>query len=377
MNAHRSLILSGSIGQGHNSVAEVCAAALAQVPSDAEILDCMEGLGGPGQRVGEFVFRKALDRAPLYDALHFSQFRTGSRLAGAMERAAAQRLTKALGRRTPSEGDLLLSVFATGAGAAGRLRQADPRWRTAVFCTDATAHRLWIHSGVERYFVCSSMAAATVRQYEPLADVVELPPPVRPQFFAAPTREVARDNLGVEPGVPLALLMAGGWGLGPQVEVARSLSAHGYLVAAVAGSNPALAARLRHEALDTSQKGAVLPFGYTERVPELMAAADVVITTPGQTCHEARAVGRPLVVMDSVPGHGRENLLLEVMKGGTLACLAQPESVAAAVDAVLDGRLPPAEPWPITSPGEWQAQFLAGIADLVGLEGHGTDQASR
>jgi hypothetical protein len=367
MRSHRSLILSGSIGQGHNSVAEVCATVLAEVPSSTEIIDCMEGLGGPGQRVGELVFRKALDRAPLYDALHFSQFRAGSRLAGTMERAAAQRLTKALGRRSPGEGDLLLSVFATGAGAAGRLRQRDPRWRAAVFCTDATAHRLWIHPGIERYFVCSMMAAATVRQYDPLADVVELPPPVRPQFFAAPDRTEARERLDIEQGVPLALLMAGGWGLGPQVEVARSLSADGYLVAAVAGSNPALASRLRHESMDTSQKGAVLPFGYTDRVPELMAAADVVITSPGQTCHEARVVGRPLVVMDSVPGHGRENLLLEVTKGGALACLAQPDSVVAAVDAVLDGQVPPADPWPIASPHEWQVQFLAGIADLVGL----------
>ena len=35
----------------------------------------------------------------------------------------------------------------------------------------------------------------------------------------------------------------------------------------------------------------VIPFGYTDRVPALMAASDVVVTSSGDTCREARTLG--------------------------------------------------------------------------------------
>ena len=56
-------------------------------------------------------------------------------------------------------------------------------------------------------------------------------------------------------------------------------------------------------------------FGFTDRIPELMAAADLVITSSGDTCAEARAVGRPLLLLDLVPGHGRDNLQHELELG--------------------------------------------------------------
>jgi hypothetical protein len=80
-----------------------------------------------------------------------------------------------------------------------------------------------------------------------------------------------------------------------------------------------------------------------------MASADVVVTTSGQTCHEARVVGRPLVIMDAVAGHGRKNLLLEITKGGALACTPHPRAVVHAVQAALEGVCPPADPWPLSS----------------------------
>jgi UDP-N-acetylglucosamine:LPS N-acetylglucosamine transferase len=363
MSPHKSVILSGSIGQGHSSVAEVCAAALERAGSRVTTIDCMADLGGVGQRIGEFVFRHTLSHPPVFDALHFSQLRTGSRLSDRIERASAQRVTRAL-FEPAGHADLMLGVFATGAGAAGRIRQSTPRVRTAVLCTDATAHRVWMHPGIERFLVCSTMAAATVRQYQPTADVVEIVPPVRPQFFSVPERRAARAALELDEDRTLILLMSGGWGLGMHAEVAHQLADEGYGVAAVAGSNASLAARLRHEARQAS-KGEVVAYGYTDGIPDLMAAADVVVTTSGQTCHEARVVGRPLVIMDAVAGHGRENLLLEITKGGALACTPHPRAVVHAVQAALEGVCPPADPWPLSSPHEWDEQFLSSLEGLI------------
>jgi UDP-N-acetylglucosamine:LPS N-acetylglucosamine transferase len=366
----RALVLSGSIGSGHDSVAEACAATLRSRDVDTEILDAIALLGAGGSRVGEAVFRTIIKVPPLYDALHFSQLRAGTALAARADQASASRLVPRLRAMTADSGaGLLVSAFATGAGALGRLRAGAPESTppVVVVCTDATAHRMWVHPGVDRYVVCSTMAAGTVRQYLPDADVVIVPPPVRPAFFDAPTRHEARAELSIGDTETCVLLVAGGWGLAPLVGGADALAAAGHRVVAVAGNNRRLEAKLR--ALDRHgggrRRGTVTVFGWTDRMPELMAASDVVVTTPGQTCHEARVVGRPLVVLDVVPGHGRENLLLELERGGVVASTPYAAAVTAAVTAAADiaGDL---EPWPILAPPAWDTRFWKTVEDLVG-----------
>jgi UDP-N-acetylglucosamine:LPS N-acetylglucosamine transferase len=78
-----------------------------------------------------------------------------------------------------------------------------------------------------------------------------------------------------------------------------------------------------------------VPFAYTDRVAELMAASDVIVTSSGDTCREARVVGRHLVLLDVVPGHGRENLMHELELGDAWVCLPTPSSVVGNVALAL------------------------------------------
>ena len=52
-----------------------------------------------------------------------------------------------------------------------------------------------------------------------------------------------------------------------------------------------------------------------------MAASDLVITSSGDTCTEARTVGRPLLLLDVVQGHGRDNLQHELELGDAAVSL--------------------------------------------------------
>ena len=79
----------------------------------------------------------------------------------------------------------------------------------------------------------------------------------------------------------------------------------------------------------------VIPFGYTDQVPALMAASDVVVTSSGDTCREARVIGRRMVLLDVVPGHGRENLMHEFELGDAAVCLPTPASVVGNVRRFL------------------------------------------
>jgi Monogalactosyldiacylglycerol (MGDG) synthase len=146
-------------------------------------------------------FNRLVTIPGLYDGLHFAHLRTGSRLADRMDRASRARLVPALRaelQRQPA--DLVLSVFATGASAAARLKAEVPGLqKTVVLCTDVAVHRIWAADGTDLFLVTSAAAAASVRRYLPPAQVAVVPPPVRPDFYAAPSQEQARKALGVSP----------------------------------------------------------------------------------------------------------------------------------------------------------------------------------
>jgi processive 1,2-diacylglycerol beta-glucosyltransferase len=196
-----------------------------------------------------------------------------------------------------------------------------------------------VHPGTDCYLVKSPASAAFVRRFDPDAQLVVVPTPVRTAFADVPSRAEAREALQLPAQEPCVLLMAGGWGLGPLAEAARALAGAGVHTLAVAGRNPRAEAQLRAVAATDPR---VHPFGYTDRVPELMSAADVVVTTSGDTCAEARVVGRRLVLLDVVAGHGRENLQHELELGGAVVASTRPSLLTRVVRRELADGVDPA-----------------------------------
>jgi len=90
-----------------------------------------------------------------------------------------------------------------------------------------------------------------------------------------------------------------------------------------------------------------------------MAAADLVITSPGGTCAEARVVGRP--GLGVLPGHGRDNLQHELELGSAPVTSGRPRDiVASALAALAAGD----EMAPAYGAGDWAAAFSAALAEL-------------
>lgn len=357
----RALFLSGSLGKGHDVVAEACGAALTDHGVQWRVLDSMALLGGGPSKVGDWVFRQLLSVTAIYDAFHFSQLRDGGLVGRLMERAAIGAMRRALTAEIAEfDPDVIVPVFATGAGAAAELKARGMRVPSVVVMTDAFAHRMWVHENTDLFLVTSPAAAESVRRYRPEARVEVISAPVRPEFLAAPSRDEARAGLGIPPDATCALLMSGAWGLGPLDQSALALARDGIWTLAVAGTNRSMETALRRLA-ETHRE--VIPFGYTDRVPELMAAADVVVTSSGDTCREARTLGRPIILLDVVPGHGRENLAHELELGGATACLPTADGIARAVRAFLadPGRSSMAPETAAATAGE---QFLESLRQL-------------
>jgi len=363
--AQEAVLLSGPLGLGHEMMARSCAAVLQRAGWRARVLDSMSLLGRGGGTAGRKLFGSMVASVPgLYDGLHFAHLRTGSRLASRMAAAAGARVVPALRAELDREpADLVISVFATGALAAARLKAETPARRTVVLCTDVAVHRLWVWEGTDLFIVTSPAAAATVRRFLPRAAVSVMPPPVQDAFYDAPSQEEARAALGVPDGAACVLVIDSGWGFGPLVESVAAMADAGIYVLAVAGRRVSVERRLQAVAQRTPR---VRAFGFTDRVPELMAAADLVVALPGATtCSEARVVGRPLLLLDVMPGHGRDNLLHELELGDAQVCGPDAAGVTASALAMLSTIPRPASR--ATPAPRWEPAFTAAL-QRVGVD---------
>jgi UDP-N-acetylglucosamine:LPS N-acetylglucosamine transferase len=363
MSDRRALLLTGSIGMGHDQLAEACATSLESSGWSTATVDLIRLLGtGVGAASGAVI--RSMQAVPgALDAFHFSVLRTGNRLAELADAGSRHRLAPRLRSMLDADPpDLALSVFATGASAIGALAERYPSMRHIVFCTDATPHRLWIHPGVDLYLVTSQVAERAVRRFQPDAQILVVQAPVRAAFYHPPSRTSARSRFGVPDAEPCVLLMSGSWGIGPVAEAAEALGDAGVHVLAVAGRNGKLEGKLRAAA---RRQPLVHAFGFSDRIPELMAACDLVITSSGDTCTEARTVGRPLLILDVVQGHGRDNLQHELELGDAAVTSARARDVVRAALAALEhaGPLPAA---PTRSLAAWEGT-LATALDMVGL----------
>lgn len=358
----RALLVPGSIGTGHQAAAVACASTLEALGWSTHSLDAAWLFGQGWGAAAEAGLRAMMAVPGLYDAFHYTSLRTGNRLALQADAASRFKLVPRLRDyldRHPVE--LVISISPTAASAVSTVADRYPSMRHVVFCTDASPHRLWIHPNVDLYLVTSVAAEPGVHRFQPEAKVIVIPAPVRPEFYRPPTQRSARIGLGVAEHDRCVLLIAGSRGLGPLAGIADALARAGLAVLAVAGNNPRLERRLTAVA---QRRPKVRVFGFTDRMPELMAAADLVITSPGGTCMEARTVGRPLLLLDLVQGHGRDNLQHELQFGDAAVTSKRPAEVARAALAYLQHIKPPAIE-PTRSLADWEERFRLALETLA------------
>ena len=152
-----ALLLSGSIGMGHDALAAACAVTLEQRGFGTQTLDAMRLLGKQGNSAGEAVFRAMLAVPGLFDAFHFAALRPGGALARFADAAASRQVVPRLRAYLDQHpADLAISVFSTGAAAVSRLAERYPAMSHVVFSTDVTPHRLWVQRNVDLYLVTSA-----------------------------------------------------------------------------------------------------------------------------------------------------------------------------------------------------------------------------
>ena len=130
--------------------------------------------------------------------------------------------------------------------------------------------------------------------------------PVAPKFSIRPKSATVRRAYGLRDDQPILLVLSGGFGLGPVANILSALDqVEGALqILVVAGRNAAL----RHELAGQDRRHPTHVLGFVNNMHELMAVADLIITKPGGlTSSEALAMGKPMMILDPIPGQETAN----------------------------------------------------------------------
>ena len=185
------------------------------------------------------------------------------------------------------------------------------------FCTEP----VWVRDEIDLHCVGSEEAKSQMISWGVSANrVLYCGVPVDPSFALSFDRSELRRALALHPNRPVVLVMGGGMGRAPLDVIIQSLEVcrHPIQVIAVAGRN-----RMLREQLELLRGKLALDlhvFGWTESVPELMGAADLLVTKPGGvTASEAIAAGVPMILTSPVPGMEEDHLRFLVNQGVGLA----------------------------------------------------------
>ena len=172
--------------------------------------------------------------------------------------------------------------------------------------TDFVCHRFQRGKMYDALFVASPRA---VKQHtdEGIANVYDLGIPISPKFSRLPSKEEARQALGLAPDCKVVLVSGGGIGAGAVTEAVRSLAAEsGWQIIVICGNNRGLLSKLGGS---YAGRANVRLEGFVSNMEYFYKAADVCVMKPGGlSLSEALAAQLPLVLMDPIPGQEQLNM---------------------------------------------------------------------
>jgi processive 1,2-diacylglycerol beta-glucosyltransferase len=172
------------------------------------------------------------------------------------------------------------------------------------------ADRAWVRPEVTAYSVPTATVADEVHGHGAPRDRVHVwGVPIDRRFNetrnATTVRAEVCKRLGLDPGVPLVVVSGGGECIGwpPDTILAKLLQLRNHVVNIVVlvGRNNKMKRRCDRAAA-RFEPSRVRVLEWTRDVPELMAAADLLVSKPGHTFDEALAAGVPMVSLPPPPG---------------------------------------------------------------------------
>ncbi|MBI3851657.1 MAG: glycosyltransferase [Verrucomicrobia bacterium] len=310
----RILIATVTAGAGHLQAAAALEEAWRALrPHDTlERVDLLEFVSRLHRKVYVQGYVKLVEHAPELWSLVFKKtdnpalVRKVSRIRRTFARHSNKKFVRYIRHFQP---DVVLCTHYLPLEILGYLqtRKRGPDPLTVSVVTDFEAHALWMEQAVDLYCVAAeeTKARLVARGASP-GNVVVTGIPIAAKFSNRPNARTVRKNLGLRDDLPILLVLGGGFGMGPVAEILAELNKveRPFQVLVVAGKNK----KLQHELACQEHRHPTKVLGFVTNMHELMAVADLIITKPGGlTTSEALALGKPLFILNPIPGQEAAN----------------------------------------------------------------------
>jgi processive 1,2-diacylglycerol beta-glucosyltransferase len=310
----RILIATVTAGGGHNAAAAALEEAWRALrPDDAvERLDLLKFFSPLHKKIYADGYVKFVEHAPEIWGMFFSKtdspkfVRRFSKWSRAFPSASRTKFKNHLQEFKP---DAVLCTHFLPHELLGLLRKKGKSARPFVttVVTDFEAHALWMDSCVDLYCVAAeeTKARLVARGIE-AKNIAVTGIPISAKFSLKTDAKAVRKAYGLRDDLPLMLVLGGGFGMGPVAEILAELDqAPGHFqTLVVAGRNE----KLRRELAAQDHKHPTHVLGFSSNMHELMAIADLIISKPGGlTTSEAMALGKPMLILNPIPGQEAAN----------------------------------------------------------------------
>jgi len=201
------------------------------------------------------------------------------------------------------------------------------------FCAEPS----WAENGIDLHCVGSEAAKGQLISWGVSAHrIVNCGIPVDPAFALSFDRAELRRAFGLHPDRPVVLVMGGGVRPAPLDSIIRSLEMCTHPIQVLALTARDCNLRLRLEAMRGQLALDLRVFGWSESVPELIGAAELLITRPGGlVTSEAMAAGLPMILGFPAPGMEEAHLKFLVERNVAVAAKST-EEITRLVSGLLD-----------------------------------------
>lgn len=339
MSGKNILVVTASMGSGHNKAANAVAEAIKRKypVNKINIIDFMSTETAYFNSLVKDIYLKMLDHTPsVYE--FFYKFTSDSTKGSTIQSVFAHAMKKDMRELIKKyEADMVICTHPFPCAAASYLKQTgEINIPLITVMTDFCVHQFWLYKNIDIYFTANDLLKKEMVNQGLLEERIFVTGiPVGYNFRVDYNRDDLLAKFKLEKDKPVALIMGGGLGLGGVKNALCQLERlkKDIQILVITGANVALWSEMNEYAQHSKHK--IFVWGYSHNIQEFMSVATFLISKPGAlTISEALTRELPMILHDPIPGPEVDNAKF-VSDNGAAIWVKHQDTLDAVVREVL------------------------------------------
>ncbi|MEF2631126.1 MGDG synthase family glycosyltransferase [Megamonas funiformis] len=339
MSGKNILVVTASMGSGHNKAANAVAEAIKRKypVNKINVIDFMSTETAYFNSLVKDIYLKMLDHTPsVYE--FFYKFTSDSTKGSTIQSVFAHAMKKDMRELIKKyEADMVICTHPFPSAAASYLKQTgEINIPLITVMTDFCVHQFWLYKNIDIYFTANDLLKKEMVNQGLLEERIFVTGiPVGYNFRVDYNRDDLLTKFKLEKDKPVALIMGGGLGLGGVKNALCQLERlkKDIQILVITGANVALWSEMNEYAQHSKHK--IFVWGYSHNIQEFMSVATFLISKPGAlTISEALTRELPMILHDPIPGPEVDNAKF-VSDNGAAIWVRHQDTLDAVVREVL------------------------------------------